>query len=389
MPEYAEQALSDFPAFDRRNAINEFGNVGRKSVNTKLKEISPFYADLYNYLFSEDFLSAMSAITGIPDLISDPTMYGGGTHENLDGQGLDPHVDFNYLPGGGGHRRVNLLIYLNKEWDISWGGAIEMHSNPRRPETNEIHAYNVTFNRAVMFETNEYSWHGFPRIQLPQEKKDWLSRKCLSIYLYTRTRPADEIAGSHGTFYVPRPMDPKIKAGLTLTGDDAQQLHNGYRRRDDQIEMYQKLEERLGRERTFLEQYIENISKAIRLPTIGNVLQVCRLSGNVWHDGWTGSEFSFEMRAIEDLSSVEIQGSVAQNQLIGGASKLSLKLSGRGGIACEVDTPDFHISSPIQVKAGDKFTYSLSCSSIINPAKHGVGADQRDLSMLIKSVRFR
>jgi len=116
------------------------------------------------------------------------------THENVNGQELDCHVDFNFQIEGGFHRRANLLLYLNREWDPNWGGAIELHSDPRQPDTDQFTEFNVTFNRAVIFETNEYSWHGFRKIQLPQDRLH-ISRKCLSIYLYTRERPAHEIAG--------------------------------------------------------------------------------------------------------------------------------------------------------------------------------------------------
>ena len=115
-------------------------------------------------------------------------MYGGGTHENLDGQELDPHIDFNYMEGYKVHRRANLLLYLNKDWQEEWGGQIELHSNPRDVENNEITAFNVIFNRAVIFETNEISWHGFPRVTLPANQSS-RSRKCLSVYLYTKERP--------------------------------------------------------------------------------------------------------------------------------------------------------------------------------------------------------
>src|SRR5271165_814061 len=186
----AEELLNDFPSFDTAKAINEFGDVGGKAVNTNLRDISPFYSRVYDYLMSPRFLSEMTEITGIEGLIPDPTMFGGGTHENLHGQGLDPHVDFNQLSVDGAtvHRRANLLLYLNKIWNDSWGGAIELHSNPREPETNKVKAFTPLFNRAVIFETNEVSWHGFPTIALPEERCKTDSRKCLSIYLYTRER---------------------------------------------------------------------------------------------------------------------------------------------------------------------------------------------------------
>ena len=63
---------------------------------------------------SPEFLAVMSEMTGIPDLLLDPKMYGGGTHENLHGQSLDAHVDFNYDEAQKLHRRLNLIVYLKK-----------------------------------------------------------------------------------------------------------------------------------------------------------------------------------------------------------------------------------------------------------------------------------
>ncbi len=174
--EAAEALLRDFPPFDREFARNEFGEYGGKAVISDIQHISRFYADIYGYLLSPEFLAAMSAVTGIEDLHGDPTLFGGGTHENINGQELDCHVDFNFQLEGGFHRRANLLLYLNKEWDPNWGGAIELHSDPRQPEADQFSEFNVTFNRAVIFETNEYSWHGFRKIQLPQDRLH-LSRK--------------------------------------------------------------------------------------------------------------------------------------------------------------------------------------------------------------------
>jgi hypothetical protein len=111
----AEALLRDFPPFDREFARNEFGEYGGKAVISEIQHISRFYAEIYRYLLSPEFLTAMSVVTGIEDLHGDPTLFGGGTHENINGQELDCHVDFNFQLEGGFHRRANLLLYLNKE----------------------------------------------------------------------------------------------------------------------------------------------------------------------------------------------------------------------------------------------------------------------------------
>jgi 2OG-Fe(II) oxygenase superfamily len=235
-----EGLLRDFPAFDPKRAMNELGMVGRKACVERVVDISPFYADFYRYINSKSFLDAMSAVTGIEDLIADRTLFGGGTHENLSGQSLDVHIDFNIDERTMLHRRVNLLIYLNKEWEEAWGGAIELHSNPHNPLVDELATFVPLFNRAVIFETSEYSWHGFRRITLPPEKQH-LSRKSFSIYLYTKDRPVDEVVAPHTTFYVPQPLPGNLRAGHTLTDDDMLQLHVITQGRDGLLKMYQKL----------------------------------------------------------------------------------------------------------------------------------------------------
>jgi hypothetical protein len=191
-----ESLLRDFPVFDEKRATNELGLIGRKAVVERVSNISPFYGAFYRYINSDAFLDAMSKLTGIQDLIADKTLFGGGTHNNLSGQGLDVHIDFNIDERNMLHRRINLLIYLNKEWEEAWGGAIELHSDPHNAAVDEIASFLPLFNRAVIFETNEYSWHGFRRITLPPDKQH-LSRKSFSIYLYTKDRPAEEVLAPH------------------------------------------------------------------------------------------------------------------------------------------------------------------------------------------------
>lgn len=382
----AEALLTDFPPFDREKARNEFGEIGGKAVNTDLRSISPFYEKLYRYLFSQEFMNRMSEITGIPDLIGDPAMYGGGTHENCHGQELDPHVDFNYVSGGEAHRRVNLLVYLNKGWNPAWGGAIEIHSNPREPETNQIKPYDLKFNRAVIFETNEYSWHGFPRVNLPPEHRHD-SRKCLSIYLYTKTRPQEEIAGTHGTFYVQRPLPKHLQPGHVLSEQDVLELKRGFRNRDRYIEAYQRTEEQVGRERDNMIRYIGDIMSSIRLPTIGYVRQTARVSGNIYHDGWVGPEVSVQMEALRNISKVILKGSTPESfpkppgkiQVTVGANSTSKTIMSPG---------IFEIEVACDIKQNETFQLSLASENTTNLKQLGLGEDDRDFGIYMNAIVF-
>ncbi|HHL32393.1 MAG TPA: 2OG-Fe(II) oxygenase, partial [Oceanospirillales bacterium] len=183
---------------------------------------------------SPAFINLIEKLTGIDDLIFDPHYFGGGTHENLDGQDLDPHVDFTNHPKTGFHRRLNLIVYLNKQWQKDWGGNIELHKNPRlEPQMDEIISVVPCFNRAVIFETNNISWHGFPQIDLPEDKKH-LSRKSFALYYYSLKR-AQNIE-SHSTIYVDRHLPEHIQAGHTLSPKDMLVIKTLITRRDQHLQ---------------------------------------------------------------------------------------------------------------------------------------------------------
>jgi hypothetical protein len=83
-PDFAERLLTDFPAFDPSLAWNEvYGGAWGKAVNTKIRSISPAYEEMYQLMGSAEFLGLMSEISGIPGLLPDPTLYGGGTRWHL------------------------------------------------------------------------------------------------------------------------------------------------------------------------------------------------------------------------------------------------------------------------------------------------------------------
>ena len=229
-PDYAASLLAQFPAFERGNARNEVGEIGGKSTVERIRGLGAPWATLDDLVRSQPFLDLVGRLTGIEALLYDPFYFGGGTHENREGQDLDPHVDFNRHPVEGWHRRLNLIVYLNHEWDDAWGGSLELHSDPRSPD-DRVTRVTPLFNRAVIFETTEWSWHGFDRIALPPERRD-LSRRSIALYFYTRERPEEELAGTHSTIYVDRPLPDRFRAGLTLDESDVEELRVMLARRD-------------------------------------------------------------------------------------------------------------------------------------------------------------
>jgi hypothetical protein len=229
-PAYCAQLLAQFPAFERGKARNENGGVGNKSTIERIRGLGPAFSALDDLVQSSEFLALVGRITGIPDLLYDRWYFGGGTHENRNGQDLDAHVDFNRHPIEKWHRRLNLIVYLNHEWNDAWGGSLELHSDPRAPD-DRITTITPLYNRAVIFETTEWSWHAFPRIDLPAGKQD-LTRKSIALYFYTKDRPADELAGIHSTIYVDQPLPERFQPGMTLDAADVEELHVLLKRRD-------------------------------------------------------------------------------------------------------------------------------------------------------------
>lgn len=178
---------------------------------------------------------AVGQLTGIDGLIYDPWYLGGGTHENRNGMALDPHVDFNFHPSERWHRRLNLIVYLNPEWEPCWGGCLELFRDPHA-DARPVRSVAPLFNRCVIFETSERSWHAFDPIRLPPER-DGLTRRSIALYFYTRDRPAEETAPRHTTFYVNRQLPVRIDEGRTLSRDDVAEIRQLLELRDAHIRM--------------------------------------------------------------------------------------------------------------------------------------------------------
>jgi hypothetical protein len=235
VPELCAALVAEFPAYDAERFRNEWGELG-KAWHEKVQHLGRSYQELDEGLRSSAFLDLLSAVSGIPNLLFDPHYFGGGTHENLDGMELDPHVDFNLHPVTKLHRRLNLLVYLNPEWDDEWGGALELHTNPwLHPSKDEVMTISPRLNRCVVFETSDHSWHGFRRLCFPAGRKQ-LSRRSFAMYLYTRERPPLPLIPHDITIYTDRPLPNQIRAGHTLTQGDIVELETLLARRDRKLE---------------------------------------------------------------------------------------------------------------------------------------------------------
>jgi hypothetical protein len=376
-----ERILADFPRFEDRYALNEMGEVGGKAVRMNVREISDAYRDLDCYLQTREFLDFISTVTGIPDLLYDPDYIGGGTHENRDGQGLDQHVDFNFHPATRWHRRLNLIVYLNPEWDAAWGGNLQLQADPWNGDASGP-SITPLFNRAVIFETTERSWHGFSNIHLPPDKKD-LSRKSFAIYLYTKERPPEETAASHATVYVPEGMPTDLVPGVTLDAQRVDDLRGRFERMFGQLKFLYERERQFAGQMAALEGALTQARNALRMPLQGYAVQDAAPLG-MWPDRWVGKGFTAAFTPQRKARGVEIELWVPEQ--LAGDQVLEVELRGKRWTHHVARGSRSRFGVDVKLPAGDTVELGIRSRCCFSPAAIGQSADDRELAWMLLGI---
>jgi hypothetical protein len=165
----------------KRNWLKEDGKFNLKWSREALTRTAQKVADAID-------VGMLEETTGIRGLFADPERFGAGLHCIPSGGFLKMHVDFNRHPKGW-HRRVNVLIYLNEDWDDAWNGSLQLGLGEAAKRIAPIGG------RCVIFETNDRSWHGHPEpLACPED----VQRRSLALYYYTAKPPKGE---AHSTIY--------------------------------------------------------------------------------------------------------------------------------------------------------------------------------------------
>lgn len=175
---------------EQKFALNDFDS-----------EETSLFKNIFMELQQDYTLELVRAITGIQALEADPFLHGAGIHAYPSGGKLDMHLDYSIHPHSGKERRVNIIYYLNPEWDQSWGGQLELRDQNLSAESKRV--VDVGYNSAILFRTCDDSFHGLPTpIRCPQNEY----RKSLAIYYVSEPRP--EATKRYKAQYYPLPEQP-------------------------------------------------------------------------------------------------------------------------------------------------------------------------------------
>ena len=190
---FLTKVLNEFPDLKKLNKSQNYkGKNEIKLSNKNYNEFPTIIKSFIDFLNSAVFLNFLQKLTSIKeDLKADPNLEGGGLHEIKKGGVLKIHTDFNRHPLLDLDRRVNVLIYLNKDWKDSYGGHLELWNNDISKCEKKIVP---VFNKMTIFSTTDFSNHGHPNILNCPEN---ISRKSIALYYFSSGRPRNEVQGKH------------------------------------------------------------------------------------------------------------------------------------------------------------------------------------------------
>lgn len=189
----ARRAAGAFP--ERSSKLwKEFSGGGR----AKKLELSDYEAMPYAIQEAVDYvhglaLAQVKDLTGFDDLMTDPSLYGGGLNLVEPGGYLAPHADFN-VRDGLGYRTVNLLIYLNPDWSHGDGGELDLWANGR-----VARRIAPLFNRAVAFTTTDNAIHGYGTVRR--------TRRSMNFYFFRETAAPGISTEPHKTLWADQLME--------------------------------------------------------------------------------------------------------------------------------------------------------------------------------------
>lgn len=222
--DFAETLYQEFPDKEWDKFMIYNNPLEIKKAMDIVDEMPENIKNIFYQLNHSDFIEKIKTITDIPDLEYDPYLHGGGLHYHPPGGKLYLHLDYSIHPLSGKERRINIIIYMNKNWKFQEGGNLELWSAGLKECVKVVEC---GFNRAVIFQTFDESWHGLPQVIT---RKD--GRKSLAVYYVSE--PRVDATLRYKAQFAQRPGDVKderiqklldIRVHRRITKEDIQEIY--------------------------------------------------------------------------------------------------------------------------------------------------------------------
>ena len=207
-PRALQEVLAEFPTPGSLDWIQYNQETEKKLASRDDARLRPSTRHMLQQFNASTFCSFLERLTGIDGLISDPYFWGGGLHQIERGGFLKIHSDFNWYDRLKLDRRLNVLLYLNREWKEEYGGHLELWSRDMSRCDQKILPI---MNRCVIFSTDSNSYHGHPD---PLTCPEGWSRKSMALYYYSNGRPQDE--KTYSTTFRQRPNEKFISTAKNV-----------------------------------------------------------------------------------------------------------------------------------------------------------------------------
>lgn len=193
IPEVAEKLSAEFPDFDDPNLVSYNNPLENKRVMNRWDMFPSTTYRAFSYFGRPDFIENLKIMSKEHVLWYDFGLHGGGWHMHGRNGNNNVHLDYNLHPKLNLQRKINIIVYLTPNWNPSWGGGLELWTQgyTRRPFACEKKVDNL-FNRAIIFDTTQNSWHGLPT---PISCPEGVVRKSIAAYFI---RPAPEVTEQRG-----------------------------------------------------------------------------------------------------------------------------------------------------------------------------------------------
>jgi hypothetical protein len=163
-----------------------FKSLAQKKLQLgKIQKIAPDAYPIYECLMGAGFTQFVEAVSGFNTLEADRQFAGAGLHRYYRQGFSEVHLDSNRHPFDVSLvHRVNIIVFLNQNWESDWGGELVLWASDRNKPTEPGVVIQPTFNRIVIFSVTECSWHSVNPINCPANQ----SRNSLAIYYFNRVK---------------------------------------------------------------------------------------------------------------------------------------------------------------------------------------------------------